>query len=313
MSETAMRTDARPVALNVEPGGIPDALKVGRRFVAWGYDRREGKWTKLPYNPRTGTLASSNAPTTWGRFDEALAAYAAGGYDGIGIMLRPHQAHADDLVGIDLDHVYDSARQAITDDAAADIVITLPSYAEISPSGTGIRIIARGTLPASARRGNVEIYSWGRFLTLTGHRLAGTPDTEELIPGALAEVWERYLAEVPANGATNGVAHTTATSPALTDDEVIAKATGAGNGAKVQALLAGDTSGYAGDDSAADLALMRVFAFWTQDRAQLDRLMRGSGLYRDKWDSRRLLCQDDRGEPAAHEGQFPARLELSVR
>jgi putative DNA primase/helicase len=285
MSETATRNDARPVALIVEPAGIPAALKVGRRFVVWQYDRREGAWTKLPYNPRTGTRSSSTDSITWGAFDEALTAYAAGGWDGIGVMLRPHQAHPDDLIGVDLDHVYDPERQAITDDAAVDIVITLPSYTEISPSGTGIRIIARGALPASARRGNVEIYTWGRFLTLTGHHLAGTPDTVERIPAALEDVWQRYLAPPPtANGATNGGAHASAT---LTDDEVITKATAASNGAKVRALLDGDVSAYGGDDSAADLALMSVFAFWTQDHAQLDRLMRGSGLYREKWDSRR--------------------------
>ncbi|MGI8545899.1 MAG: hypothetical protein ACR2M1_00970, partial [Gemmatimonadaceae bacterium] len=57
------------------------------------------------------------------------------------------------------------------------------------------------------------------------------------------------------------------------------------NGAKFAALMAGDTSGHGGDDSAADLALVSMLAFWTQGEPdQLDRLFRRSGLYREKWE-----------------------------
>jgi hypothetical protein len=72
--------------------------------------------------------------------------------------------------------------------------------------------------------------------------------------------------------------------PHLRDDEVIEKACSARNGGKVARLWAGDTSEYDGDDSRADLALCCELAFWTQDAAQLDRLFRGSGLYREKWE-----------------------------
>jgi hypothetical protein len=71
---------------------------------------------------------------------------------------------------------------------------------------------------------------------------------------------------------------------AFSDDEVIARARAAANGAKFMRLWAGDTTAYGGDDSAADLALLSILSFWTQDADQLNRLFRRSGLYREKWE-----------------------------
>jgi putative DNA primase/helicase len=44
------------------------------------------------------------------------------------------------------------------------------AYCEWSPSGKGLRLFMRGTLPGTGRKqGNLEIYDQGRFLTITGH------------------------------------------------------------------------------------------------------------------------------------------------
>jgi hypothetical protein len=78
---------------------------------------------------------------------------------------------------------------------------------------------------------------------------------------------------------------------AVTDDDaaLLALARSAKNGAKFAALYEyGDTSAYNGDRSSADMALCCELAFWTQrDAARMDRLFRGSALYRPKWDERR--------------------------
>lgn len=70
----------------------------------------------------------------------------------------------------------------------------------------------------------------------------------------------------------------------LGDRELLDRAFAARNGARMEALYRGDTSAYGGDRSRADLALCRMLAFWTEDPEQLDRLVRGSGLYRRKWE-----------------------------
>jgi hypothetical protein len=74
----------------------------------------------------------------------------------------------------------------------------------------------------------------------------------------------------------------------IPDDDVIALCRRARNAAKFADLFdAGDTSGYGGDVSRADLALVSYMAFYTQDPDQLDRLYRRSPLMRPKWDERR--------------------------
>jgi predicted P-loop ATPase len=71
------------------------------------------------------------------------------------------------------------------------------------------------------------------------------------------------------------------------DDDVIAKIRSAKNGAKFSRLFdIGDIATYGGDDSRADLGLASMLAFYTgEDIDQLERLMRRSKLYRDKWDA----------------------------
>jgi hypothetical protein len=76
--------------------------------------------------------------------------------------------------------------------------------------------------------------------------------------------------------------------PELADEEIIALCRKAKNAAKFSDLFdAGDTAAYDGDDSSADLALVSILAFYTQDADQLDRLFSRSALYRpDKWGKR---------------------------
>jgi AAA domain len=70
----------------------------------------------------------------------------------------------------------------------------------------------------------------------------------------------------------------------LADDEIIAKARKAKNSAKFERLFDnGDISEYDHDDSRADLALMSIFAFYSQDHDQLDRLFTRSALCRYKY------------------------------
>jgi len=67
------------------------------------------------------------------------------------------------------------------------------------------------------------------------------------------------------------------------DADLVALASRAKNGAKFERLYQGDTTGY-GSHSEADAALCSLLAFYTDDPAQIDRLFRDSGLYREKWE-----------------------------
>jgi DNA-binding transcriptional ArsR family regulator len=88
---------------------------------------------------------------------------------------------------------------------------------------------------------------------------------------------------------TNGHAKTTAASATPTDEEVLEKCRGAENAAKFEALFEhGDVHAYhGGDASAADLGLVSMLMFWTQDEPQLERIFSSSALgSRAKWRSR---------------------------
>src|SRR5262245_12344639 len=131
----------KPVALSVIPENIPALLKLLPQWITWRYvwDGERQEWTTLLFNPRTGRAADSTKPRSWVPFEEVLAAHCRGGWDGIGFIHLPNNR----LTGIDLDKCRDPASGDLTPEAAA-VVTTMASYAEISPSGTGIRIYARG-------------------------------------------------------------------------------------------------------------------------------------------------------------------------
>ncbi|MDP9469463.1 MAG: hypothetical protein M3Q71_02190 [Chloroflexota bacterium] len=275
-----------PSAVDVDEQSIPAELARRRQWVAWGWKwtgRDEKPWTKVPINPHTGKNASSTDPQTWSTLATALARAETDDLAGIGYVF----AGDDPYSGVDLD----GCRNPNTGHLkswATDIIGDLDSYTELSPSENGVHVIVRGTLPASFKTAAVEAYSQGRYFTITGHRLEGTPATINERTDALAALHQRFT-----EGRAGGKGEQEKSSPNgrrpsahLSDQELLIKALGATNGPKVAQLYRGDTSGYA-SDSEADLALCSCFAFYTPDPEQIDRMFRASGLWRPKWDEQR--------------------------
>jgi primase-polymerase (primpol)-like protein len=243
------------------------------QWVCWRREERAGKPTKVPYSPRSGSRARSDDPETWGTFAEAREARRDANYDGVGFVF----AADDPFCGVDLDGCVDPETGEI-ESWAAEVLAKLDSYAEISPSGTGLHVIVRATLPEGRRRnGRVEMYDRGRFFTVTGNHLPGTrrsvEDRQEQIDALHAHLFPREaLAK-----------NDSAPSDGPTDAEVLRRAMSAANGARFAALWAGDRSGYA-SDSEADLALCSMLAFWVgSDEARIASLFARSGLMREKW------------------------------
>lgn len=254
-----------------------------RQWLCWRSEERDGKSTKIPYSPRTGQRASSTSPETWTSYEEAVKAAKEHGYGGIGFVFTPD----DDLCGVDLDNCLDPETGEI-EDWAQEIIEELDSYTETSPSGTGVHILVRGELPAGRnRKGRFETYDRGRYFTVTGKHLAGTPKSIEHRQEELQSVVRRVFGSVAAesaNGHTKPVAASETVDNGLSDTEVVEKAHAARNGEKFRRLWAGDTNNY-GSHSEADLALCGMLAYWTGgDPARIDALFRQSGLYRKKWD-----------------------------
>ena len=161
----------KPTCLKVFPENIPDTLKQLPQWVVWrafwrpGKGDKPGKWTKAPFQP-DGRPAKSTDPATWAEFGECLLAYQSGRFDGIGFVLTREAG----IIGVDMDHCIDADGNVAP--WAQQAVDTLNSYVETSPSGDGLHIFLFGTLPGGMtgrRKGGVEVYAEGRYLTVTGH------------------------------------------------------------------------------------------------------------------------------------------------
>ncbi len=251
--------------------------------------RRRSQWVvrkaKIPYNARTGARASSTDSETWSTFDEAVRAFegqgqgshSQGSYDGVGFVFSSEDPYA----GVDLDKCRDPETGEI-DDWAAEIVAALGRYAEVSPSGTGVHVIVRGKA-MNKKRGDVEAYSSERYFTVTGEALESSPPHDVPISERQTELdalTRKYLTAPEPELSSNSHGRSQGgPPPELPDEEIIELCRKARNAPKFASLFdAGDTSGHDGDDSRADLALLGIFKFYTQDPVQLERLFDLSAL-----------------------------------
>lgn len=254
---------------------IPDELREMNQWVAW-IRRVDGTAVKkMPLDPKVMRSASVTDPRTWSTFD---AACRRAGSSGIGFVLTPD----DGLVGIDLDGC---VTNGVLSEMASRAVAYFESYTELSPSGTGLHIFIKARLESAWKRSDgrrsVEIYGEGRYLTMTGNHLDGTPTEINDRQDELSA----FLARNPRPSSSPRLRAVSV--PTRTDEEVLQCAAAARNGEKFCRLWRGDTSLYGGDHSRADLALCNLLWYWSGDEAQVDRLFRQSGLMREKWDSPR--------------------------
>jgi primase-polymerase (primpol)-like protein len=162
-------------SINLQLANIPDELKTRPQWVAWRYEERDGKQTKIPKNPRTGGNAEADNPSTWASMQEALIATERYGFDGIGFEFSKD----DPYCGIDFDKCFDPDSGEL-EPWARKYVELFSSYTEISPSGTGLHVIAKGKLPfregkkgTGRKKGKFEVYDRERFFTFTGNIFHG--------------------------------------------------------------------------------------------------------------------------------------------
>lgn len=289
----------KPPVLPLIAEGVPAELRVRPRWVGFRLVLRDGRWAKVPYDVVSGGRARTNYPNTWASFGRALACYRRGLLDGVGYVLSKD----DPFAGVDLDGCRDPESGEIAAWAAA-ILAELDSYAEVSPSGTGVKIIVNGSLPCdytggqyhmgnmispSGRPAGFAMYHWARFFALTGMRVDGVPATVESRDVVLTVLWwrvadrMRYASVEPWPPRTQPGGRMSLSDTALLD-----RARNAPNGDRFRQLYDdGNLDAYGGDHSLADLALCGLLAFWTHgNEARIDRFFRTSALMRPKWDER---------------------------
>ncbi len=134
-------------------------MKGLKRFVGWRKEELEGKVAKLPFSLIDGKASNWNEPDRWLNFEEAKYENSH-----LGFVL----VEEDKIVCIDLDKaIIDDKLSPMAEEVVKDFV---GSYMEISQSGKGLHIFARGNLENNLNLSSngIEIYKNNRYIALTG-------------------------------------------------------------------------------------------------------------------------------------------------
>ena len=284
-----------------------------------------GGYDKPPVNPYTLYNGSSDDPRSLSTYDEAAAQIGktahvrTKGCDGlldceiagVGIAFS-----GTGIFGVDLDNVVDNKRRLMTREAG-EIMNLLNSYTEVSPSGTGLHVIALGELPADIKKlakpkkdifgtekAEYQFFDSG-YMAISGDVVGDSPIAERT--AEVADVYEKYFREVAPIEKPSTERPATAFSVVssatgytyerwleevkrLSDAEILERIfLSGGTGKLVEALYGGDMSAYGNDHSRADQALCTYLYGFTNDRGLTERLFRSSALYRASGKSRTYL------------------------
>lgn len=264
---------------------IPLELQMITQWVCWRYvDRGQGKKPeKQPVNPRTLHRAGVHWPNTWTDFGTAYTTYRTyrtRGIQGMGFVLTPD----DPYVAVDLDACIE---EYTIDEHATKIIATLGSYTEVSPSGQGIRILVSCVnFWDNQRHPRCELYAQARYVTITGHHVAGTP--QQIMPVTL----DTLTSIVPQPAPEPVRSPASPSQPkyyAVPDLELWERIfTHDKYGNQHLRRFQGDTSIDRGDHSLTVIRLLNCLARWTKgDAARIRTMMLLSPLANNKWFEKR--------------------------
>ena len=269
-----------------------DELKAQNIWFLWNYALgKNGKKTKVPMSVSGGvTGTSDNFQNTWSDYNTAIRSKENLSAAGIGFKV-PDNMYFLDIDGRPLD---DSFVQLLLE--------RHDSYAETSPSGNGIHILGicdNDRLPfirdevkdriSVAREfyqknpnNHIELYfghATNRYATFTGNAL----NDKELTDGTVAclTTLDKDMRRKPKSN------YSESRDGNREDFDIICNLRKQKNSEKFSKLYDhGDWQGCGyGSQSEADAGLCSMIAFRTgPDPEAIDRLFRGSALYRPKWD-----------------------------
>ena len=312
---------------------IPDALApmaAYNQFILWTTFTRDDRIIKLPVDYRTGRAFPKGGgwqqdPNAWTSAEIALQAAGVFGPDyGVGFFFTEN----DPFFFVDIDKCL-----LPTNDwspLAKNVMSWFPGAAvEISQSGKGLHIFGQCAVSVAHNKKNtplgLELYTKKRFVALTGNNMTGSAavDFSTNLPAYVA-------AYHPPKGAEEGAAWTTEAREDWTgpedDDKLLEKALAVKGGAgsifgnkatfadiwhadeDVLATSYPDPSRNDGcpyDRNAVDMALSQHLAFWTGNNCErILRLMKLSGLVRDKWEREDYLIMTIENSVAMQESVY---------
>jgi AAA domain/Primase C terminal 2 (PriCT-2) len=175
----------KPPWRDIDADSIPQELRDLTRWVGWCWEwnPKAKKWDKPPVSVETGIKISKTDPRSWATFDEAKAAFQSGRIDGIGFCIaKVNQDHPvdDPFVVVDVDNCIDAETGLPNEWAAYLLELLNGTYAEVSPSGHGIKIFVRAKLGPGRKEDEdkgIELLGPGSYVCVTGLICPGCADT----------------------------------------------------------------------------------------------------------------------------------------
>ncbi len=242
---------------------IPQEL---RELRQWGLYRKtwneeKQKYSKEPVNPHNGYLGKSNDESTWSDIQTALSAMDKFNADGLAFYFKPP------YIGIDLDDIGEDLERYLQGDIESNIIHVFmnatKTYSEISMSGKGIHIIGKAKIPGDRRRkGNVEMYTDGRFFAITGNFFGSNNEISEIPETQMSFLYKRYLDSgniIQGNFKKSEWIE----GNDLTVEDIIQTALNSRNGNRFKLFMDGGWEKLYTSQSEADLAFANDLSFWT--------------------------------------------------
>lgn len=270
--------------MSIKIHNVPNELKQYNNWIVWRYELRPGapvteKPTKVPYSPFDGKKCDVTDTSRLGTFQNAISAQIFQRFDGVGFVFNNQVPYS----GIDLDdpmQIVDGKYKFANPQDQAEfqkaIFEQFNSYAEKSPSGKGLHIIVRGKMVKSgARRDSVEVYSTGRYFTMTGdvYRNAPIVDYENELMALETKLTPKK--DYKYSGQSLERIHT--------NNDIIERAQNASNGDLFVDLYNGHWENKYSSQSEADFALIDIIAYYTDNSLQVIEIFKTSKLaQRDK-------------------------------
>lgn len=256
---------------------IPEELKQRKQWVLWKavLDKEKQEYSKVPYQANGIDKASSTGVDTWDTFERIEEAYENGIGEGIGFVLSESDPYACiDIDGLDNVEVLPALAQKIVD----------TSYAELSPSGTGVHVWIRYSHDSQKFKNKntklgYELYDKKRFITVTGESINELAINQgQEITSFIETVFRRE--EKPVLSRNDNERGTT-----LSEGDIIRIASKSKKGERFISCLKGGWETLYPSQSEADMSFANDLAFWTNcDYGMMDSIFRGSSLNRDKFD-----------------------------
>jgi predicted P-loop ATPase len=266
-----------------------DEIKKLPIWVMWRKEMKKGtKPTKVPYMD-IGKYASSTNPDTWSTFKKLDDKFFKGrdiplnSKAGIGIVFEK----TANIIGIDFDKCVDNKGKIHQD--VKRFIEKANTYAEFSPSGTGIHLLFQKTgeedINLIANKNHfetfdIEVYASGRYFTFSGNECEESKPLRQIQAADFIELLkDMHYPWGKDKDIVKDIVAPKVTTPLQDDNEIISKMFASKNGSSIKSLWDGDLSKHNNDESSADYALCVHLAFWTGKNAdQIQRLWLSSPL-----------------------------------